>query len=40
MIEGDNGKWYLLKGFHYVNREAYIICKVPWDDKTRDYLYG
>lgn len=39
MISGDSNKWYLAKGYHLVNRECFIICKKPWDENSRDYLY-
>ncbi len=34
-----DGKLIIAPGFHYVNREEYIITTVPWDEKSRDYKY-
>lgn len=33
-------KWYLLPGFHLVNRMCYVICKNPWKADQRSYLYS
>lgn len=33
------GKLYLSPGWHRVNRMDYLICKKPWNEKTRDYKY-
>lgn len=40
VIEGDNQKWYIVPGWHIVNREWYIITSIPWKEGQRDYLYG
>lgn len=40
LIEGDNGKLYLSKGWHIVNRFGYFVCTNPWSEKDRDYLWG
>ncbi len=39
LVEGDNDNWYIVPGFHYVNRMNYIITKVPWKDRQRTYKY-
>lgn len=39
LVETDNDRWYIIPGFHYVNRLNYIITQVPWDEKSRDYRY-
>jgi len=34
LVTGDDGdKSYIVPGIHYVNREGYIICEVPYDEK-------
>jgi hypothetical protein len=32
MIEGDNGRTYLVPGRHYVNRISYYRSHRPWTD--------
>lgn len=32
IVEGDNGKWYVSQGYHYVNRVGYLISEVPYDE--------
>lgn len=39
VIEGNSGKWYIVPGWHIVNREFYIITKNPWEEGQKDYLY-
>jgi len=31
IIEGDEGQWYLIPGYHFINRIGYIITKQPHD---------
>lgn len=31
--------WYILKGFHLVNRMGYIITENKWNDETPDAEY-
>lgn len=38
MVEAED-KWYILRGYHLVNRLFYIISQNPWNEKTRDYKY-
>lgn len=38
MVDCD-GKLYLTPGWRRVNRTDYVICKNPWNEKTRDYKY-
>lgn len=30
MVEGDNGAWVLLSGYHHVNRVYYLITEKPF----------
>lgn len=30
VVTGDDDNWYIVPGYHFVNRLGYIICKVPW----------
>lgn len=39
IIDGPGSKLYLIKGYHFINRFGYVICKKPWTEKDRDYLY-
>lgn len=38
VIEGDRN-WYIVPGYHVVNRLFYFITKNPHNEKTRDYKY-
>jgi hypothetical protein len=37
-VDGDDGQWCLISGYHYVNRLYYVICEVPYDltDSTEE----
>lgn len=33
LIDNNDGKdWYLINGWHWVNRLGYIITKIPWKE--------
>lgn len=32
VVEGDNGDWIALAGFHIVNRLGYVVTRLPWDN--------
>lgn len=34
-----DGKLYLSPGWRFVNRMGYVLCKKPWADEMRDYVY-
>jgi len=40
VVEGDNGKWYITNGIHYVNRVVYLITEKPCDRPVVDILYA
>lgn len=40
LVDGDNGKLYIIQGYHLVNRVNYLITDIPHNFKARDYLYG
>jgi hypothetical protein len=31
LIEGDDGEWYVVSGYHFVNRLGYLILESPLD---------
>jgi hypothetical protein len=33
LIEGENENWYIIPGFHIVNKFGYFICEVPWENE-------
>lgn len=33
---GKEPVWPICKGFHWVNRNGYIVTEVPWDENTPD----
>lgn len=35
----DTGNLYIQPGYHYVNREHYVLTKRPWNDQTLDVLW-
>lgn len=35
----DDGNWYAVPGFHYVNRLGYVLTGRAWEDATRDAIY-
>jgi hypothetical protein len=35
----DDGNWYAVPGFHYVNRLGYVLTARAWSDGTRDAIY-
>lgn len=37
--QGLEPVWYICKGFHWVNRNGYIVTEVPWDENTPDVEY-
>ena len=39
IVEGDNGKLYIIPGWYYVNRIGYILTTIPFDEKSREYKY-
>lgn len=39
MVEGDDGKLYILAGYHYVNRFLYFISNEEWEDENEQYLW-
>ena len=40
IIDGFNGKLYLIAGYHIINRIGYLLTKKPFKEgKTREYLY-
>ena len=42
IIDGDNGKLYVVPGFHVVNYVGRILCARPYDDieeANPGYLY-
>jgi len=34
IIEGDDDKFYIVAGFHYVNRFGYIITEKEWETEN------
>lgn len=39
VVDGSGRNLYILPGFHFVNRMFYIITEIPWNEKTRNYVY-
>ncbi len=41
-IDGDNGRLYIINGWHIVNRIDYIVTEIPWledhDYEVLDYM--
>lgn len=39
--EGEDGDncWLIVPGYHFVNRLAYMITAVPWDDDRIEVVY-
>jgi len=35
----NDGNWYAVPGFHYVNRLGYVLTKRAWEDAARDAIY-
>ena len=40
VVDGDDGKWYIVNGYHYVNRIMYAITEVPCDRPDLNITYG
>jgi hypothetical protein len=34
MVEGDNGRWYIVDGYHVVNRVGYLVTDAPCTSHT------
>jgi hypothetical protein len=32
-VDGDNGKPYIIPGYHLVNVFGYLVTEEPWDEK-------
>ncbi len=37
LVEGDTGKWYVVDGYHLVNRVGYLVTKEPYGDHAGGY---
>ena len=35
----DDGNWYAVPGFHYVNRLGYVLTDRAWNEGTQDAVY-
>jgi hypothetical protein len=35
----DDGNWYAIPGFHFVNRLGYVFTARAWDGQTEDAIY-
>ena len=33
LIDAENENWYIVPGFHIVNRFGYFICEIPWESE-------
>jgi hypothetical protein len=33
LVDGDNGKPYIIPGYHLVNVFGYLVTEEPWDEK-------
>lgn len=33
LIDGENENWYIIPGFHFVNRFGYFICENEWESE-------
>lgn len=38
LIDGDDGKSYVVNGYHHVNRIAYMITEVPFEGEFLEVL--
>ena len=38
LVEGDNNTQWIVAGYHYVNREGYLITEEDWTDDGEGYL--
>ena len=37
VVEGDTGKWYIIEGYHHVNRIGYLVTTVPFEETASGY---
>lgn len=37
VVEGDTGKWYIIDGYHHVNRAGYLVTQVPFEGNASGY---
>lgn len=35
----DDGNWYAVPGFHYVNRLGHVLTERTWECETEDAIY-
>lgn len=34
LVDGDNENWYIIPGYHFVNRQNYFVTEIPWEDEN------